>query len=465
MSLPRDQKISVSAQVSVRDLKLNPEEFFVYSRISGTMTVGALVRACGLPSAKADAVILRLLSTGAVVRAGMVGGMKDGDGRSGPVRGPTGPTNSVQRSAQRRRAQLLAAQMGVSKRPLPKAAPRPEPVAEAAEAAQPPVVAEVGVTERVSDWASRYCVDQKLPVPAREGLASADAELMMAFDHALAAGNLQSFWQAVNLDDDDAGELRKAYLKLSRQVHPDHFYGVELGELRARIDRVFVGLRRAFDDAAKQPRPRTQPQASSARGGEAAVVDTPARRHCQRALIEFRAGRFAEAASEFRSALEFEPGDLALRRNWQRAEALGRRDRAAKLLEDARRRAAAGDSEAAARMFTEAASVHACAWNLAHAAEYVASVHPGSGRRLAMSALDALRIESGGSAEKQPQRIAETRTACARALIALGQMGPAGEQLQRALEHAPGDGEVQRLIQSIQSSAQPDDRTPGSGVA
>jgi DnaJ-domain-containing protein 1 len=45
----------------------------------------------------------------------------------------------------------------------------------------------------------------------------------------------------------DAKEVKRAYFKLSKDFHPDRFYGKQLGPYKDRLTKIFQALRAAFD--------------------------------------------------------------------------------------------------------------------------------------------------------------------------------------------------------------------------
>jgi DnaJ-class molecular chaperone len=45
----------------------------------------------------------------------------------------------------------------------------------------------------------------------------------------------------------DARGLKRAYFRLSKEFHPDRYYGKELGEYGARLSEIFFAMKVAFE--------------------------------------------------------------------------------------------------------------------------------------------------------------------------------------------------------------------------
>ena len=45
----------------------------------------------------------------------------------------------------------------------------------------------------------------------------------------------------------DKREIKRAYFKLSKELHPDRFFGKNLGPYRERLSRIFQSIKAAFE--------------------------------------------------------------------------------------------------------------------------------------------------------------------------------------------------------------------------
>lgn len=125
----------------------------------------------------------------------------------------------------------------------------------------------------------------------------------------------------------DTEDIKAAYANLSREIHPDRFYKMELGEKRDMLDTVFARVSEAYEtlrDGSKrvaydrslapatgQPTPPAgaKPPASKGPG-----VTADASRIVSLAEQEIRNGNYASAITNFKIAVALAPGDKDLAR-------------------------------------------------------------------------------------------------------------------------------------------------------
>ena len=181
------QKLRVSPGFDPMKANVGPDEYFLLSRIDGVQTLRDVMLATGLPVERAVAIVIKLRSLGALLLPGETVPPPAATAAT-PVKRPT-------------------AELDVS---------LPDPTAEELRALS---------EDNVLDAATR-----------RRILAL--GRLVEARDPWALLGVPQgSNYQA----------LKRAYFKLSKNIHPDRFYGKQLGSFRERLSTVFEATSRAYE--------------------------------------------------------------------------------------------------------------------------------------------------------------------------------------------------------------------------
>ncbi|MFO0635198.1 MAG: J domain-containing protein [Nannocystaceae bacterium] len=294
----------------------------------------------------------------------------------------------------------------------------------------------------------------------------------------------------------DLKAIRRAYHVVSREFHPDSYFGQRLGEYRDLLAALFrrataahealqdAEVRDPFVDAEIARRAELERRAheqTEAKRQQAALLaaqaeaEAAARRH-ERAVMRAnrqrqsldarlraqldtavaeateaeRIGNLPRAANAWRIALQIVPGDATLRSNWERCRDAARAKRAAEAFARAMTLREVGQWSEATGLLVEAAEAHATVEHLAHAAEAVASKDPGLARKFAIGALESLRAEeAAGATPRRPAELARLHVLLARAFHGAGQVHTAKEQAQVAQRLRPGDPEVRALLNSL----------------
>jgi len=129
-----------------------------------------------------------------------------------------------------------------------------------------------------------------------------------------------------------AKEVKKAYFRLSKEFHPDRFFRRDIGPFKQRLDRVFKRVQEAYE--------RLMVPAAAAAGSAEAETEEPENERIERlkqrmpfkvgegvpeerkqrareilteAIHAERVGRLAEALSQVRMALTFDPHDAEIK--------------------------------------------------------------------------------------------------------------------------------------------------------
>jgi len=208
------QRLRVSPEFDPLKASVAPEEYFVLSRIDGTQTLREVLLATGLPVDRAVAIVARLRSLGALLLPG-------------ETTAPAGPM------AARRPAPVR-----IAPPPAGPAVPRTlTPMGQAPSGSRPTVVVRHDLT---------------LPNPTADELAAL-AETNDLDDHErrriLAMARLIGHdpYALLGLPGGaDARALKLAYFQLSKEIHPDRYYGKRLGSFAARMSTVFEATSRAY---------------------------------------------------------------------------------------------------------------------------------------------------------------------------------------------------------------------------
>jgi curved DNA-binding protein CbpA len=233
MALGRGDKLEATGK-PLDGLPLTPEDFFVFSRIDGTATVAEVIAATGLDGGSAEKILGKLIELGAIRP-------KDGAPAQPRKRGNT--QSRLREQAAARRKQLLADQFKAGKasaaKPKSEKTPEPEPEPEA------PSVPATRV--RLVDE-SDVRVDANLAIPVDH------QRLVLAINDQLA--ELSHFDLLGIAPTNDKKEIRRAYHQASRKLHPDTYYGKNLGSYEALLDQLFKRARASYellnDDARRE---------------------------------------------------------------------------------------------------------------------------------------------------------------------------------------------------------------------
>jgi len=464
----------------LHELPLSPTEYFVLSRLDAPVRVGDVLKACGLAPAEAEAALVKLIHLGA---AKLLEPLAAPRPRS-PT--PTGPL------AERRR-QTLVAQLAAarSRHDVPEIAASPPPAHDAAtEVAQ---ATPAPGRSAPPPWPRVHAGDPR--VDAALAISVEEQQRILALVDRLE--DLSPFEMLGMWPTHDMRAIRRAYHEVSRDFHPDSYFGQVVGpyhghlaalfrratqaqealrtaDVRApyvdiEIERQAEAERRAkmVDDAARRQHElrqaheeseaaarrfdRAMRRASRQREALDAAMRVQLDAYVQQAVAAEQLGNLARAANAWRLALQLVPQDATLRDNWQRCLEVARAKRATEAFSRALILRDLGQAAEAVGLFLEAADAHPTVENLAHAAEVIAAKDPRRGRQYAMGALEALRAEgmAGSSNGRRPTDLARLHVMLARAFLAVGQQHTAREQAAIADRHRPGDAEIRALLNSI----------------
>jgi hypothetical protein len=219
------QKLRVSPGFDPLKAAVGPEEYFVLSRIDGSQTLREVLLATGLAVDRSIAIVQRLRSIGALLLPGETAApaptaMPKLADRSQPI-----PSQSRTITAPR------------TTTPIHTSAPQLRPPAQGTKPAETVKLAH----------------DTTLPRPTPDELAALsevndldDGERRLI----LAIGRLIDGRDPYALlgvsQTADKRELKRAYFLLSKEIHPDRYYGKQLGSFGPRMSQAFEATSRAY---------------------------------------------------------------------------------------------------------------------------------------------------------------------------------------------------------------------------
>jgi tetratricopeptide (TPR) repeat protein len=501
VGLARTLRLEVVPQVRVEALPLEPQEYFVLSRVEGRATVAEIIGASGLGAVATEQILERLLALGAL--------RVD----EGPVAAPTSEgaprkrhsTQELRAQAQDRRRRVLQQQLVAGRRPTP--APGVE-----------------GST--VPAWTPDMALDEDLPAPLGMiepepglviepvppddpridptlGLSVAEQRSLLALEDGLDA--LDPFELLGLRPTHDLKLIRDGFRDASRRLHPDAHHGRELGRFGSLLGTLFarakaahaalqkpevraplveamearqaerlrrqqerlaaqqerIAAQQAAHKAAQEARERREEQAAAERREARTAQRADRERERMTAAMQAKVAEYLQAASDaqatenyaraannYRLAMQLDPDDPEIRARWETVRSIARRRRA----KDAFTRACAlvdvGHVDQAIQSFLEAAEADPTLEHLARAADAVRERDPGRARDLAMAALRLLTEEESGSTPPRPSVIADLRLMIGRAFLAAGQAQSASEQARLVQRLRPGDPQARALLNS-----------------
>ena len=262
-------KLRASPGFDPMKAKVAPEEYFLFSRFDGKQTLRDVLLESGLPMDRAIGIVVKLRGMGALLLPAET---------TPPVLAPTKPPVAV--------VAVVAARPAPS---LDTTLPDPTP-----------------------DELRLLTEDSVLTDPQRRRIL-AIARLLDKRDP----------WDLLGVSHGaDARTLKLAYFKLSKDIHPDRFYGKQLGSFAERLSTVFEAVSRAYERL-------TSPEKSSAHATGSPVAET-AQSPTEYALELFDracsfevSGDHLGAMKLFSAAVRIDPQTKYLRRSASCALAAG----------------------------------------------------------------------------------------------------------------------------------------------
>jgi len=218
------QRLRVSPGFDPLKASVGPEEYFVLSRIDGTQTLREVLLTTGLPIDRAVSIVTRLRSIGALLVPG-------------ETTAPS-PADPPKRAASPRSA-------APARRPTPQNVPIMSRAATSGSGAASPGAASPMPAAPAHDLSLPSATAEELAALAEDtDLAERERRRILAMAR-LAHGRDPHALLGVPAEA-DARVLKLAYFQISKEIHPDRYYGKRLGSFAARMSTVFEATSRAY---------------------------------------------------------------------------------------------------------------------------------------------------------------------------------------------------------------------------
>lgn len=321
------QKLRVSPGFDPLKSAVGPQEYFVLSRIDGLQTLRDVLLTTGLPVDRAISIIQRLRAIGALLVPGETAA-------PAPPTPPAAPLAGEPRRAAPGPARISSPIPPVTA-PAPASGPIPAVGASSRISSSVPAMTSAAAARSVADLASGPVRRSAGPPPADGGDTHPEHDLSLpgatpaeltalGEDSVLAERTRRLVLAMARLADgrdpwallgvprgSEPRQLKRAYFKLSKEIHPDRYYGQRLGSFAARLPSVFEAMSRAYARLTGSDRSRgselgkaEQPQTPQEYAGE--LFD----RACQLEI----SGEHLEAMKLFAAAVRVDPQPRFLRR-------------------------------------------------------------------------------------------------------------------------------------------------------
>jgi hypothetical protein len=232
------QKLRVSPGFDPLKAQVGPDEYFLLSRIDGTQTLRDVLLATGLPVERGIAIVTKLRSIGAVLLPGET---------QAPVPAQAPAKAGVARTqASATPARAITPPSGISiPGTIPKQPPKLPPLPKEIDLDAPTHVrtqeARAAEAELVLP---NMTADERAAMAETTELAHAEKIRILAMARLIDGRDPYALLGVP--PGSEAKVLKRAYFKLSKDIHPDRFYGKQLGSYGDKLTAVFEAVSRAY---------------------------------------------------------------------------------------------------------------------------------------------------------------------------------------------------------------------------
>jgi curved DNA-binding protein CbpA len=214
------------------DAGMTPEDYFVLTRCDGRTSFKQICTIAGFPEPQTMAILAKLREVGAILLPGEPPpGRRVRVNPSAPIPMPTVPPAPTPPSVRPRASATLPPRVVPPTQPptQPSAARQPASPTTAPPAGPPP--RQVNVPPEVLAEAADLSEEQKRLIYSKHAL--------------MRQGTLFDLLEV--FPDADRKALKRAYFKISKDFHPDRFYGKKLGSFQQRLAEIFKAATDAFE--------------------------------------------------------------------------------------------------------------------------------------------------------------------------------------------------------------------------
>lgn len=282
---------------------IGPEEYFVMSRVDGVTSLRDIIVTTGLPVSQAIAIVTRLRQLGALLLPGE---------RPQPVAPPpvapppaaSPPVSAAPSALQGARGSgpVFAGEATRARRASSQAEGAERAGGSPEEAQRTPTAAPLDLS------LPELTEQERLILAADIDLGDTERRTVLAMARRIG----QDPWTMLGVaKGTELGDLKKVYFRLSKEVHPDRYYGKRLGPIAEVLTAVFEAVRRAYTTLtdAKKQRERAPASASSPQAPADYAIEL-----FERACAAEVSGELAAAMQLFAASLRVDPQLRVLRR-------------------------------------------------------------------------------------------------------------------------------------------------------
>jgi tetratricopeptide (TPR) repeat protein len=311
------QKLRVSPGFDPLKAAVGPQEYFVLSRIDGMQTLRDVLLTTGLPVDRAISIVQRLRAIGALLIPGETAApVAAASASTAASATPKSNANHVTGRIPVTPPPATATAKGTGSSPVRAAsAPAAAPSNLRRAANQQPPPPEVPDLDPEHDLTLPGATPIELAALREDAVLDEASRRRILAMARLADG--RDPWALLGVPvGSDPRQLKRAYFRLSKEIHPDRYYGQRLGSFTQRLPSVFEALSRAYARLTST-RPGDNDGRGAAQVGKAEQPQTPQEyaaelfdRACQLEI----GGDHLDAMKLFAAAVRVDPQPRYLRR-------------------------------------------------------------------------------------------------------------------------------------------------------